>query len=396
MKGKRTIRSIRLTNFLSYGPKGEAIELEPLNVLIGANATGKSNFLEAFRFLHKLPGDLAAHTRSCGGAPEFLWKGDRQNLPTTVEVSLDYLNNSTLTHALSFTADSSERLDITHEHIGIENYPSLAPRKLFEFPHNNREGKLEIFAPQIGRHDHLAERTIEPVYQRSIVSVIRDPSNYPYLSDLESLYTSMQFGGEWDVSRYGVSRRPHRTDLPTETLLEDASNLGLVLFNLPSKTKTTLTEHLQKVYEGVEELSFRIEVNTLQTLLSEKGMSKPTPLIRFSQGTLRYLCLLATLLAPTTPPLICIEEPENSLHPYALFHLADLMKDAAQRTQLIVATQSDSLISGLNDVPESVIVCERDEDGTNLRRLKPEQIAPWLDRYALGDLWTMGELGGLP
>ena len=102
-----------------------------------------------------------------------------------------------------------------------------------------------------------------------------------------------------------------------------------------------------------------------------------------------------TLLNPTPPPLICLEAPENGLHPHVQYPLADLLIEAAQRTQLIVATQSDALISGLTDVPEAVLVCERDQDGTNLTRLKPEQIEPWTDRYALGDLWRMGELGGV-
>jgi predicted ATPase len=92
--------------------------------------------------------------------------------------------------------------------------------------------------------------------------------------------------------------------------------------------------------------------------------------------------------------LICIEEPEIGLHPDVLPVVADLLVEASQRTQLIVTTHSDLLVSGLSEVPESVLVCERDEEGTTLRRLEKDKLAEWLEKYSLGDLWLKGEIGG--
>jgi predicted ATPase len=99
-------------------------------------------------------------------------------------------------------------------------------------------------------------------------------------------------------------------------------------------------------------------------------------------------------LHPTPPPLICIEEPEAGLHPDILPTIAELLVDASQRTQLIVTTHSETLISALGDYPEAVIVCERDERGTRLERLEREPLLDWLAKYSLGKMWRMGQIGG--
>jgi predicted ATPase len=132
----------------------------------------------------------------------------------------------------------------------------------------------------------------------------------------------------------------------------------------------------------------------VQVFVREEGLIQPIPATRLSDGTLRYLCLLTILCHPEPPPLICIEEPEIGLHPDVLPNLAKLLIEASQRTQLIVTTHSEALVSTLSEVPEAVLVCERDEDGTHLRRLDPDKLSEWLKDYTLGDLWAMGEIGG--
>ena len=94
--------------------------------------------------------------------------------------------------------------------------------------------------------------------------------------------------------------------------------------------------------------------------------------------------------------MLCIEEPELGLHPDAVSLVADLLVDASKRTQLIVTTHSDALVSALTNQPDAVVTCERPGAGTELRRLDPKNLAAWLDDYKLGDLWRMGELGANP
>ncbi len=179
-------------------------------------------------------------------------------------------------------------------------------------------------------------------------------------------------------------------------MLEDGSNLGLILNDLQNRreTKRLLLEKLRVVYEGIEDVTTKTQGGTIQIFFHEEGLKNSVPATRLSDGTLHYLCLLTVLLHPDPPPLICIEEPELGLHPDIIPHIADLLVDASKRTQLIVTTHSETLVSKLSDVPESIVVCERDDQGTHLRRLEPDKLRLWLDKYALGELWRMGELGG--
>ena len=119
-----------------------------------------------------------------------------------------------------------------------------------------------------------------------------------------------------------------------------------------------------------------------------------SPYARKPAGQLRYLCLLAILCQPDPPPLVCLEEPELGLHPDILPGLARLLVDASKRFQLIVTTHSDVLVDALSDQPENVLVCEKREGQTRMRRLSREELAPWLERYRLGELWNSGSLGG--
>jgi predicted ATPase len=103
---------------------------------------------------------------------------------------------------------------------------------------------------------------------------------------------------------------------------------------------------------------------------------------------------LAILLNPESTPLICIEEPELGLHPDAMSLLADLLTEASERTQLVVTTHSDVLVSALTEHAESVLVCEYLENGTELRRLEASKLQHWMEKYRLGEVWRLGKLGG--
>jgi predicted ATPase len=118
------------------------------------------------------------------------------------------------------------------------------------------------------------------------------------------------------------------------------------------------------------------------------------PATRLSDGTLRFLALLAILLNAEAAPLICIEEPELGLHPDAISLLAKLLVEAAEKTQLIVTTHSDVLVSALTEQSESVLVCDYSENGTDLRRLDATKLEHWLKDYRLGDIWRSGKIGG--
>ena len=146
------------------------------------------------------------------------------------------------------------------------------------------------------------------------------------------------------------------------------------------------------MYDGIDDYDVQIEGGTVQVFFHEGRFTVPAT--RLSDGTLRYLCLLAVLCHPNPPPLVCIEEPELGLHPDVLPTLAELLKEAATRTQLIVTTHSDVLVDAMSDRPEAVFVAEKSDTGTTLNRLDAEKLKPWLEKYRLGQLWTRGEIGG--
>ena len=137
-----------------------------------------------------------------------------------------------------------------------------------------------------------------------------------------------------------------------------------------------------------------IEFNTAQLFVQERGGKVTVPATRLSDGTIRYFSLLAILCDPQPPPLVCIEEPELGLHPDILPGLAKLLLEASGRCQLIVTTHSEVLVDALTPEPESIVVCEKEDGQTKLKRLSRSELRHWLDKYRLGELWSSGEIGG--
>ena len=396
MEGKRFIHSLQLQNFLSYGSEGEKIELQPLNVLIGTNASGKSNFIEAMGVLKATPTDLVAPIRQGGGISDFLWKGEK-GIPTAkIEAILDYPERTIpLRYQISFTA-VGQRLEVVDEAIeDMEPRHSSESEPFFYYRHNNW-GRPVINVIEDNEQQTRKLRTLrreDIIPDQSILSQRKDPEQYPELSYLGNKFADIGLYRNWQTGRDLLSRKAQQTDLPEQPLLEDGGNLGLVLNNLQYQLGSReIIEKLKLFYDAAEELSIKIYGGTVQIFIRETGLIQPIPATRLSDGTLRYLFLIALLLDPTPPPLICIEEPEIGLHPDILPAIAEMLIEASQRTQLIVTTHSDALVSALS--PESVLICDRDDRGSHLNRLDGDRLKKWLENYSLGDLWRMGEIGG--
>ncbi|MDP5018794.1 AAA family ATPase [Anabaena sp. UHCC 0187] len=396
MEGKRFIHKIKLQNFLSYGSEGEEIELQPLNVLIGANTSGKSNLIEALGILRATPTDLPSPFRQGGGVSEFLWKGKQENPVAQIEVTLNYPHRfQNLHYNLSLTA-INQRLELVDEF--LQNEQAYEGQEDEYFYYRYQKGRPVLNINKIKDDGERFERKLrreDLIPDQSVLSQRKDPDLYPELSYLSTEFSKIGLYRHWQMGRYSEPRNAQKTDLPQHPLLEDGSNLGLVLNNLQHQIgNRKIIENLKRFYELAEELSVRIYGGTVQIFIREEGLTQPIPANRLSDGTLRYLFLMGLLLDPTPPPLICIEEPEIGLHPDILPTIAEMLIEASQRTQLIVTTHSDTLVSALSQYPESVIVCERDEAGSHLRRLEPDKLKDWLENYTLGDLWRMGEIGG--
>ncbi|GAA0752760.1 chromosome segregation protein SMC [Sphingomonas sp. ABOLD] len=381
------LESIKLVNFLSYGGGHDTIELRPLNIIIGPNGSGKSNLMEAIELLRATPKDLLTPIRDGGGVRDWLWKGASKPVAEIEAVAANPKWSAPLRYILRFT-EVGQRFEIVDERLENEKPVQGHKRPYLYYRFENGHGVLNIN----GRNRQLKHEDIDPV--ASILSQRKDPIQYPELTYLGNTFGKIRLYREWSFGRYTVPRMPQKADLPNEHLEPDGSNLGLVLNRLrrDPAVKKQLLGALQALYDGIDDFDVQIEGGTVQVFFHEGRFTVPAT--RLSDGTLRYLCLLAVLCHPEPGPLVCIEEPELGLHPDVLPKLAELLVDASSRTQLIVTTHSDVLVDAMTDTPEAVMVAERTDQGTRLERLNSEKLKPWLEKYRLGQLWTRGDIGG--
>ena len=395
----KTIQRLRLDSFLSFPPGSEAIDLEPLNVLIGPNGSGKSNLIEAIELLHATPTNLAAAIRDGGGAEEWLWKGrdpgPEQAATIDVELGAGTPTGRPLRYRLEFTSLQG-RTKLWDE--AIEEASVGQPGAGLSFYYRFQRGLPVVGVKNAsdgeGYKQRLPHETLRP--DQSVLAQRKDPERYPEMSWVGEQFGDMRTFREWTFGRYTPLRQPQRTDHPEDRLLDDSSNLALVLNQIEHRDGRRFDDLLARFFPRYERMSTRIFGGTVQFYLHETGFRTPIPPTRLSDGTIRFIAILAILLSPSPPPLVCIEEPELGLHPDTVAPLVDLLVEASERMQLIVTTHSDALISELTNQPEAVITCERPGEGTILTRLDPERLSSWLDEYRLGDLWRIGELGANP
>ena len=377
------LHALQLRNILSFADMPEPVPLMPLNVIIGPNGSGKSNFLEAIDLLRCVPDQLGKPIREGGGVADWLWKGGSDTPHATLDaIFSNPLGKQNLRYQLSFTA-VKQRFEIVGESVEDDS-----PSGNFYYRFQDGHPVLNV----TGGERSLLHENID--LERSILAQRRDPSQYPELTHLAEQMGRIRLYREWAFGRNAAPRLPQKTDLPNSVLEPDGRNLGLVLNRLRRTplVKQRLLKALQALYADIDDYDVTVEGGTVQVFFQEGRMNIPAT--RLSDGTLRYLCLLAILCDPAPPPLICIEEPELGLHPDVLPALAELLKEASERCQLIVTTHSDVLVDAMTDQPESVVVAEKMGQGTTLKRLDAVQLRPWLEKYRLGQLWTRGEIGG--
>ena len=405
------IRRIKQTNLLSFGPDSRGLELKRLNVLIGPNGSGKSNLLESIDILRSAPRDLAAPIREGGGIHDWIWRGKPEGTAHIEAIVENPQGPQALRYRLGF-AERGQRFELIEER--IENEQSDEGHEEPYIYYNQKGGRAfltfkdeddlspEILATVKAKFPHVRPRLgydfrpeeIKP--DQSILSQRKDPDQYPELTYLGEVLSRIRIYREWSLGRDSPLRLPQKADLPNDFLQEDGKNLALVLnrFQGEPAVKRRLLDALSKFYEGITDFHVKIEGSTVQLFLEEGDVVIPAT--RLSDGTLRYLCLLAVLCHPQPPPLICIEEPELGLHPDILPTVSKLLLEASERSQLIVTTHSDMLVDALTNEWWSIVVCEKRDGQTVMRRLDEEKMAAWLENYRLGELWSSGEIGGNP
>ena len=406
------IHQLKLSGFLSFGPKGIDLPMEALNVLIGPNGSGKSNFLEAIALLKSAPRDISEPFRR-DGIHEWLWNGPGTPDTIKIEAFVDYPQADGLRHLLVL-ADRGGRPIVVDEQIEPSKRHSTERAALSYYrPPQDKQTALQIRRSKlkaqrksknlrpgasttsrlIGRNRQGAvefANDFQPEESLLSCAAIR---GYPALWHLKEQYKRIRLFREWSFGPSTALRQNQSAHDRTDFLTEGGANLALVLSHFQGENKRQLVAALQELFDGIVDVTCPVTSGSVSLFLEEEN-GKQIPASRLSDGTLRYLCLLAILLHPEPPPLIAIEEPELGLHPDVVAKVAELLVDASQRTQVVVTTHSRMLVDALSDHPASVIVCEKENGESRFTRLDEKRLKAWLEKYSLGELWRSGELGG--
>jgi len=337
------LKSLHIKDCLSFGDS--SLEVRPLNMLIGANGAGKSNFIRVLEVLQ-----LLSHGRRPDAGSEFFrYSGDSQAAIGVVQATFEV----TATQEICYT-------------VYLEHRDSFGTLGFI--------GAREVF-DGCGLSEDEAKRRVRTFFHSS--KIYR-----PYSGIFSILRSKKQCA---DFQKYGVLGKE----------LENFLEVLKRLFALPD-VKAQILAVLRIVQDDIEDVFVRTvgDVNHLSWRI--KGVTRDIPYFCMSEGVLRVLMHLVVLLNPEKPLFVCFDMPERGLHFDVLPSLAELFVQASgQDMQLVVSTHSDVLLDALHDRAESVVVVERGHSGTSLNRLDAEKLKPLLEKYRLGDLWSRGDLGAL-
>ncbi len=395
------LKSINIKNLLSFGPdgigpEGKGLPLESLNIIIGPNGSGKSNLLEAIGLLQAAPHDLSAMFQSSGGVREWLWMSrDGEEPPVAaIEVVLRYPKgegraNEWLRYQLSFTAAGDE-LRIVDEHLESAAPEPGSGDPIFYFGYRNGQPLLAVKDRANGHHN-LHSHDLD-VHQ-SVLQQVRGAQDYPELTFVAELFASFRLYTQWTFNALSAPRQAQPKNVARDELLADASNLGAVINRLKDGAdKAKMLQYLGEIYNGATNVEGRTKNGSVELAVVENGQ-RPTPATRLSDGTLRWLALMVVLLDPISP-LICIDEPELGLHPDIMAPLGSLLREAAGRTQIIVATHSADLLDRFSDDTQTLVVCTKDDGATQMRRVGAAELDDYMEQESLGQIWQRGLIGG--
>jgi len=370
-----------LENLLSF--RKTTVELRGLNVLIGPNASGKSNLIEAIGLLQAAPVDLNAAVLRLGGVRVVCSLAGVVASPIAA-IECQGIGGKSLQYRLEFS-EEARGFTIIGESLITSNSDPASVIHFFRKPGS------------VGLGPTALTSAAEIASTKSVFALYKNPADQTPITDTGRQFESIRVYREFRTTGDAPARIGVSTSSRKEFLHEGGDNLALVLHDMDFKgAHERVREYLHRFCDRFNDVKVRLDGPIARTYVQESGLLEPLVSWRLSDGTLKFLCLLAVLLDfENIPPLMCIEEPEVGLHPDAIQIVASALVEASERTQLVVTTHSEALIDSLSDRPEDILVTERDfENSTQFKRLDRQRLSSWLDRYSLGALWRKGEIGG--
>lgn len=408
------IESLHMTDVLSF--RETNVALQPLNIFVGGNGSGKSNLLRCISLLSHLPGNLKEAGATFGNFNEFFCNledaSDTLTLRTVFKKEPGW--DQKLIHSISLQKQNlsfavvKERLE--------EEQPRRGKREPFYyFSVSDGYGKVYYKQESAPPTEDTTSRETRRVtskrppeglltpknydFQNSIFSQSRGPDLFDQILSINERLNRMRVYGRWDTTPNGSIRLPKPTSLESDLLLPDGSNLALV-YNIldASRHGGQIEAWMKKFNPRIQKIRAVVFGGQIQLYFQEQFQRESVAATAVSDGTLQFLLLLCVLQHPSPPPLICLEEPEISLHPDALTFLARLLREASERTQIIVTTHSDRLLNCFTDTPEVVLVTERDPmtGATHFERQDYSRLKAFIQDFGkgLGDVWRSGQIGG--
>lgn len=343
-----------LKSFKTHTP----FELRDINIVIGANGSGKSNFLETFGILGKFgDGLLNKHVESMGGAERFLHHGSKATSRITLAVRLSNAMNA----RISLMPSVGDKLRFASGGVVGWNLPEN-PGTDPDHPDDDI-GVARAFFRKYARDwrvYHLNDTSFSAPIKKT--------------SDINDNRFLREHGGNLASYLFLLKERhPIQYDLIRRTVQLAAPFVDDFILE-----------------------PLRLNIDTIRLEWRQKDSEMYFGAESFSDGTLRFIVLATLILQPLEyrPSVLLIDEPELGLHPYAINLLASLIKQESPRTQMIVSTQSPQFLDCFE--PEDVVVAERVNGATQLRRLDSKSLETWLEDYSLGDLWQKNQFGGQP
>ena len=351
------------------------LKLRPLNILIGANGAGKSNFISVFRFIKELvSGNLDFHVAKSGGSETFLHFGRKLTEELKVNISFIPKPNHIHTYAWTLIPTRDDKFVIMVEETSFNNQGQNKNSSNIRFESVKRE-------TQINETAEMPYQTI-PHYIREVINEWR----IYHFHDTSESAKIKQLG---DIN-------------DNQFLRSDGSNLAAYLYRV-RQTKPTYYQNIvgtiRLMAPFFDDVNLRLDPLSNQKIRlewNERNTDAYFDAHALSDGTLRFMCLATLLLQPPDmlPTTIFLDEPELGLHPYAISLLASMLQSAAEHTQIIVSTQSVTLVNQFST--EEIIVVEREDGQSVFHHLSEDKIETWLEDYGLGDLWEKNVIGGRP
>ena len=305
------IRSVQLEGFLSFPPRMPEFELGPINVLIGPNGSGKSNLLEAFELVKATPSDLASAIRLGGGASEWIWKGfpRSENAKLVMKVGPYPGTKRFLRYGVEFVA-SMNRTEVLDEYVEEADAKPGHDEPYFYYQFQKGHPVINVKSSNEESNFQRRLKREDLIPDQSVLAQRKDLDIYPELAWLGREFGRIQLFREWSFGRLAELRKPQGAGEREDYLLADSSNLAIMLNQILHSNPVKIDKLLNRFYPRFQRMTTRISGGTVQLFLHETDFDTPIPATRLSDGTLRFIALLAVLLAPDPPPLLCIEEPE--------------------------------------------------------------------------------------